>query len=377
MRDSASIRSGDGPPLGEQRIGFVTTRDGVRLAYAVHGHGYPLVRAAHWLTHLQYDWESPVWVPWLRALGERHRLVRYDERGCGLSDRDVADFSVDAWVSDLDAVVDAAGLDRFALLGMSQGAPVAIRYAAHHPERVSRLVILGGYLAGWAKRDSAPARREEIEATLTLMRFGWGRDNPTFRRLWTFNLVPDGDEALLRSYDALMRRTTSPENAVRFEEAFGRIDVTGDARRVRVPTLVLHLDDDKVVPFGCGPRVAAAIPGARFVQLHGRNHVIRPDEPAWPRFLELLDEFVGDAPARPSEPIFLADSLTARQREILALVAEGLGNREIAARIGLSVRTVERHLSNAYLKLDLAGHSARAGAAARATELRLRARSDA
>ncbi len=371
MRKSGSVLPRQ-RPLGEQRIAFVTTADGVRLAYATHGRGYPLVRAAHWLTHLQYDWESPIWAPWLRDLGQRYRVVRYDERGCGLSDWDVGDMSLDAWVSDLEAVVDAAGLPRFALLGMSQGAPVAIRYAVRHPERVSHLVILGGYLVGWAKRGATAEALEEMQATLTLMRTGWGRDNPAFRRLWTFNFVPDGDEGLLRSYDALMNTTTSPANAVRFEQAFGELDATEDARQVRVPTLVLHLDDDHVTPFAWGPRIAATIPGARFVQLHGRNHVIRPDEPAWSRFLELLEDFIGVSAAERQDVANPDESLTTRQREILALVAKGHGNREIAAQTGLSVRTVERHLSNAYLKLDLSGRSARAGAAARATEIRLR-----
>jgi len=372
MRKTAPIAPSPRRPLGEQHIGFVTTPDRVRLAYAIHGRGYPLVRAAHWLTHLQYDWESPVWIPWLRELGDRYRFIRYDERGCGLSDRDVADFSLDAWVSDLEAVVDAAGVQRFALLGMSQGAPVAIRYAVRHPDRVSHLVILGGYLRGWAMRDLPPEELEEIRAMIALMRVGWGRDNPTFRRLWTFSFAPDGDETLLRSYDALMRHTTSPENAARFEEAFGQIDVAGDASRVEVPTLVMHVDDDQVVSFGSGPQIAATIPNARFVQLHGRNHVIRPDEPAWPRFLEVLDEFVGAAQPERRAPSPLAEGLTAREREILDLVADGRGNREIAAATGLSVRTVERHLSNSYLKLDLTGRSARAGAAAKATELRMR-----
>jgi pimeloyl-ACP methyl ester carboxylesterase len=348
------------------------TADRTRLAYAVHGQGYPLERAAHWLTHVQHDWESPIWQPWLRELGSRYRVVRYDERGCGLSDWDASDFSFDAWVSDLEAVVDGARLNRFALLGMSQGAPVAISYAVRHPERVSHLVILGGYLKGWAKRPMTETQREERLASLTLMRLGWGRDNPTFRRLFTFDFVPDGDEDVLRAYDRLMRLTTSAANAVRFEEAFGQIDVEEIAPLVRVPTLVLHLDDDRVVPFEWGPRIAAAIPGAQFVQLHGRNHVLRPDEPAWQEFLTHLNEFTGvGQAAAPASISGAGHTLTRRQLEILGLVARGLTNQEIADSLALSVRTVERHLSDAYLKLELSGKAARAGAAARATELRM------
>jgi pimeloyl-ACP methyl ester carboxylesterase/DNA-binding CsgD family transcriptional regulator len=360
-------------PSGEQHVGFVMTADRTRLAYAVHGQGYPLVRAAHWLTHVQHDWESPVWQPWLRDLGRRYRMVRYDERGCGLSDWDVEDFSVDAWVTDLEAVVDGARLNRFALLGMSQGAPVAISYAVRHPERVSHLIILGGYLQGWAKGEMSALERDEREASVTLMRIGWGRDNPSFRRLFTFDFVPDGDESVLRAYDELMRQTTSPANAARFEEAFGEVDVAELAPLVRVPTLVLHLDDDRVVPFEWGPRIASAIPGARFVQLHGRNHVLRPGEPAWGEFLRHLDDFVGtEQTVAPETVQHSADTLTRRQLEILGLVARGLTNQEIASTLGLSVRTVERHLSDVYVKLDLSGKAARAGAAARATELRMR-----
>jgi pimeloyl-ACP methyl ester carboxylesterase/DNA-binding CsgD family transcriptional regulator len=359
-------------PDQEQRISFTRASDGTQLAYATHGSGYPLVRAAHWLTHLQHDWESPVWRSWLTELGRRFRMLRYDERGCGLSDWDVDDFSLDAWVDDLETVVNAAGYERFALLGMSQGAPVAISYAVRHPERVSHLVIYGGYLLGWAKRPMDEVERQEKDASLTLMRIGWGRDNPAFRRLFTADFVPDGDEALLRAYDDLMRRTTSPDNAVRFELAFGQIDVTQVAPEVQVATLVMHLDDDLIVSFGRGRQVAAAIPGARFVQLHGRDHILQPRDEAWPEFLHQLEGFVGagavEGPAPRGEP------LSARETQVLRLVGQGLSNQRIAAQLGLSVRTVERHLSNVYVKFDLTGKSARAAAAAREVELRGRDR---
>jgi pimeloyl-ACP methyl ester carboxylesterase/DNA-binding CsgD family transcriptional regulator len=359
-------------PHQEQRIRFTRAPDGTRLAYATHGGGYPLVRAAHWLTHLQYDWESPVWHPWLTELGRRFRMLRYDERGCGLSDWDVDDFSLDAWVDDLETVVDAAGYERFALLGMSQGAPVAIRYAVRHPERVSHLTIYGGYLLGWALRPMDEVERQERDASLTLMRIGWGRDNPTFRRLFTADFVPDGDDALLRAYDELMRRTTSPDNAVRFELAFGQLDVTQVAPEVTVPTLVMHLDDDQLISFSRGRHIAAAIPEARFVQLHGRNHILQPRDEAWPEFLRQLERFIGTEAIEESAPS--GQPLSARETQVLRLVGQGLSNQQIAARLGLSVRTVERHLSNVYVKFDLSGKSARAAAAAREVELRGRDR---
>ena len=356
---------------GDQRIQFATGRDGTRIAYATHGVGPPLVRAAHWLTHLQYDWESPIWRPWLTDLGRRFTMIRYDERGCGLSDWHAADFSLDAWVEDLEAVVDAARVNRFALLGMSQGAAVAIAYAVRHPERISHLVLFGGYLQGWRHREPDELRIQEHEAIVTLMRVAWGRDNPIFRRLVTQGFVPDGDEDLVRAYDELMRRTTSPENAARFESAFGHLDVTDLAPRVEVPTLVMHLDDDQEIPFSAGRAMAAAIPNARFVQLDGRNHVLRPDEPAWPRFLETITDFAaGSAPAQPDDASTVRDPLTARELQVLRLVALGRTNQEIAAELGLSVRTVERHLSNTYVKLDVSGKAGRAAAAARLARLR-------
>lgn len=355
---------------GDQRIQFATGRDGTRIAYATHGAGPPLVRAAHWLTHLQYDWESPIWRPWLTELGRRFTMIRYDERGCGLSDWQAAEFSLDAWVEDLEAVVDAARLDRFTLLGMSQGAAVAIAYAVRHPERVSHLVLFGGYLQGWRHREPDELQIQEHEAIVTLMRTAWGRDNPIFRRLVTEGFVPDGDEGLMKAYDELMRRTTSPENAARFEDAFGRLDVADLATRVAVPTMVMHLDEDREIPFSAGRAMAAAIPHARFVQLEGRNHVLRPDDPAWPRFLEAITEFAGgEAARRQDEAPSLRIPLTARELEVLRLVALGRTNQEIAAELELSVRTVERHLSNTYVKLDVSGKAGRAAAAARLADL--------
>lgn len=358
----------------EQRIGFVTARDGTRVAYATLGRGYPLVRAPHWLSHVQYEWESPVWRPWIEALGRRFRLLRYDERGNGLSDWDVADWSYDAWLEDMELVIRAAGFERFALLGLSQGAQLAISYAVRHPEHVSHLIILGGYMTGWNRRVLTDLQHDEMNAAITLMRIGWGRDNPAFRRIWTSDFVPDGDETLLAAFDELMRRTASPENAARFEHAFGQIDVADEARLVRVPTLVMHLDDDHVVSFQSGRRLAAAIPGARFVQLHGRNHIMRPGDPGWAPFLEQVEAFVGEPGLTFGDADGEADGdLTGRELEVLDLVAHGRTNQQIAATLGLSVRTVERHLSNVYLKLGLSGKAARAAAAARATELRLRA----
>jgi len=343
------------------RIGFCRADDGVQIAYGVHGGGPPLVKAANWLTHLEHDWQSPVWRHWLAALGERRTVVRYDERGCGLSDRDVgADaFSLERWVADLETVVDAAGLDRFALLGISQGAALAIEYIARHPERVTELVVYGGFARGRKRRGNA-AHAEEAEMLETMIRVGWGKSNAAFRRLFTTLFVPDGTPAQMEWFDELMRTSTSPETAMRIWDARARLDVTPRAPELDVPTLVMHARDDAVVPFAEGRLIAGLVPGAEFVPLEGRNHVLLEGEPAWTDFLRELDGFLGGTPVPEGDW-----DLSAREEEILGLVADGLSNEAIAGKLVLSVRTVERHLSNCYVKLRVSGKAARAGAAAR------------
>jgi pimeloyl-ACP methyl ester carboxylesterase len=291
-------RGGEGPVRrpARQRIRFVTSHDGVRIACAEMGEGPPLVRAAHYLTHLEYDLQSPVWRHWLDALSAAHRFVRYDERGCGLSDWDVDDFSLDAWVADLESVVDGLGLDRFPLLGVSQGGAVAIAYAVRHPERVTHLVLYGAYAVGRYGRSPAPEDQQEARTLLDLMRLGWGQDNPAFRQTFTTLFMPDANLAQMHWFNELQRRTTSPANAVRFEEAFYRIDVREQARQVTTPTLVLHARGDAMISFDEGRRLAALVPGSSFVPLEGRNHILLETEPAWPRFVAEVTAFLDVAP---------------------------------------------------------------------------------
>ncbi|HXV61991.1 MAG TPA: alpha/beta fold hydrolase [Vicinamibacteria bacterium] len=267
-----------------QKTEFCTTRDGVRIAYAAVGQGVPVVKTANWLNHLEFDWESPVWRGLLGALSKNHRLVRYDERGTGLSDWDVEDISFEAFVSDLESVVDAMGLERFALLGISQGCAVSIAYAVRNPDRVSHLVLHGGYAEGWAKRGGGD-EKERGTALQTLMRKGWGKENPAFRQVFTSLFVPEATEEQAQWFNDLQRITTSPENAVRIREATGQIDVTSLLTRVQAPTLVLHCRHDEVVPFREGQRLAAEIPNARFVALESRNHVVLEQEAAWQPFV--------------------------------------------------------------------------------------------
>lgn len=354
-----------------QEVRFCSASDGTRIAYAAHGRGPPLVRTSTWLTHLEFDWQSPVWRHWLDGLGASRTVVRYDERGCGLSDRDVSDFSLDARVSDLEAVVAAAGLERFALLGMSQGGPVAIEYAARHPDRVTHLVLYGTYARGRLERDPSPGDRDHAELMIRLIRMGWGRDQPVFRRLFTTLFVPDGTPDQMSWFDDLQRVTTEPETAVLIRHARNRDNVTGAAARVVAPTLVMHPCDDALVPFAEGRLVATLIPGARFVPLDSRNHILLANEPAWTAFRHEVERFLG-AGAGEATPVArdLTD-LSNREVAVVELVAAGLGNDDIAARLFISVRTVERHLSNVYVKLGVSGRGARAAAAARfATSVR-------
>jgi pimeloyl-ACP methyl ester carboxylesterase len=351
-----------------QRIRFCTAPDGVRLAIAVHGKGPPIVRTSTWLTHLEFDWESPIWRHWLDALGQGHTVVRYDQRGCGLSDRDVEDLSLEAFVSDLEAVVAAAQVDRFALLGVSGGGPVAIAYAERHPERLSHLILYGTYARGRRRQATTPQQVEEVEALVSIVRVGWDRPSPAFRRAFTTLFVPDATPEQMAWLDEMQRMSATGEMAARLRRARGEIDVTDLASRVGVPTLILHARDDAVAPFEEGRRLAGLIPDARFVPLEGRNHILLADEPAWSEFVSEVHAFLG-IPTVAHRPPDLPD-LSHRELEVLELVAAGSSNEEIAARLYLSVRTVERHLSNIYAKLGVSGKAARAAVAARYSQLR-------
>ncbi len=284
-------RHGSGPHY-EQEIQFCMTRDGVQLAYSRMGSGPPLVKTGNWMTHLEFDFESPIWRHLYRELSRDRTLIRYDARGNGLSDRDVEDVSFEALVNDLEAVVDAAGLERFALLGISQGCAVSIAYAVRHPERVTHLILFGGYAVGWAKRAKSAAEKEQGAAMLTLVRLGWGQENPAFRQIFTSQFIPGGTKEQVDWFNELQRISTSPEDAVRSLAANGDTDVSALLAQVAVPTLVMHARDDARVPFDQGRRLAAAIPGARFVPLASRNHLILEDEPAFPRFLQEVRGFL-------------------------------------------------------------------------------------
>lgn len=335
-----------------QRIRYLQTSDNVKLAWAETGAGPVLVKAANWLSHLEYEWQSPIWRHWLQFFAERRRLVRYDERGCGMTDWDVGDFSFERWVEDLEAVVDAAEIaEPFALLGISQGAAVCIAYAVRHPERVSHLVLYGAYARGVFRRGDAEQARL-YQAVIDVARVGWADDNPAFRQVFTSRFMPGATDQQVKWFNDLCRKTTSPKAVSALLEARAAIDVTDLLGIVRTPTLVLHGRDDHVVPVAEGRLIAAGVPHAQFVELDSENHILLESEPAWQRYREAVGGFLGPAaPAAGAHAAFA--SLSPREREILALLSQGLSNVGIAERLGGSEKTVRNHLSSIFDKLGV------------------------
>jgi class 3 adenylate cyclase/pimeloyl-ACP methyl ester carboxylesterase len=273
-----------------QDIKYCRAPDGVRLAYSTVGQGRPLVKAANWMNHLEYDWESPIWHHLLEGLARNHTLVRYDARGNGLSDWDVDELSLEAWVGDLETVVDAVGIERFPLFGVSQGCAISIAYAARHPERLSHLILYGGFALGGGKRS--PGELEKRKAMGTLIRLGWGMDDPAFRQMFTSQFIPEGTKEQADWFNDLQRKTTSAECAARYFEVVGNLDVRELLPQVQVPTLVMHVRGDLMAPIDAGRQMAAAIPGARFIALPGRNHLFLKHEPAAARFFEEIKLFL-------------------------------------------------------------------------------------
>ena len=314
-------------PPQTQQIRFARSHDGVRLAWAASGAGPPLIKAATWLSHLEYDWQSPVWSHLLMALSAHHTLVRYDERGCGLSDWDVADLSFESWVRDLETVADATGEKRFGLLGISQGASIAIAYAVRHPDRVSHLVLHGGYARGRLVRSDTPREREISETMTKLAELGWGKADPSFRQFFTSQFIPGGTPEQHQWFNELERISTSPANAARFMQEFARIDVSALLPLVQCPTLVLHSRHDVRQPLEEGRLLATGIAGARFVPIDSGNHLLLADEPGWQRWIDEVRAFAQPTAtlATPAVAATFA-TLTARQCELLELIAQGRDN---------------------------------------------------
>lgn len=339
----------------KQEIRFCRSYDGTRIAYATSGSGPPLVYVANWLTHLKLDWNSPLWFHWFRELSQGRTLVRFDARGNGLSDRVVDELAVDAWAQDLLAVADDLGLGRFPILGFCQGGATAQACAVRQPERVSRLILFNAYVHGAFTDAGSDAEKREAQALGEMIAVGWGQEATAFRQLFATLMIPEGSMEQVRWYAKLQRRTVSPELAARLWHAFHAIDVRRLGPRVQAPTLVLHVQGDKLVDFDQGRRLASLIPGARFVPLEGRNHILLEDEPGWRRFLTEVRDFLGIellSPATTGSAAAVA-TLTPRQREVLTLVARGLDNDEIAQRLVIAPKTVRNHVTRIYGKLGV------------------------
>jgi pimeloyl-ACP methyl ester carboxylesterase/DNA-binding CsgD family transcriptional regulator len=349
-----------------QQIRFCVSRDGTRIAYAACGTGPPLLWLSHWVRHLDLDWECSVWRPWLSLLTRRHTLIRYDYRGCGLSDRKDVEFSIEKHIEDVEAVVEAAGLENFALLAQAGGGFVALPYAARHPQRVARLILHGCQARGRLVRGMPAEAAKESEAVFKLAEFGWRTEGVTYGQFFTTLHMPEASADQCRAYSDLLRLTTSPANAVALLRVFFEADVLEAAPRVRCPTLVLHAREDPIIPFDEGRLVASLIAGARFVPLESRNSILQETEPAWEPFVDAIEEFLPAPQPKSSGSLnALLGDLTAREDQVLELIAQGLDNGTIGLRLGISERTARNHASTIFSKL---GVKKRAQAIVRARE---------
>jgi pimeloyl-ACP methyl ester carboxylesterase/DNA-binding CsgD family transcriptional regulator len=341
------------------------SRDGTRIAYATCRAGPPLVWVAPFSHHLKLDWENPIWRPWLALLTRRHSVVRFDWRGCGLSDRDGVEFSFERHIEDLESVVDAAGVKKFVLLGHEGGGTMCIAYTVRHPERVSHLVLNGSPIRGGLARAVTAEQIDDMAIRHKMVALAWRHDTPAFGRFHAAIHMPDASPEQQRAFNDSLHQTTSLANAMRIIETFGRSEVGELVARIRCPTLVLHARNDSIVPFDEGRTIAARIPGARFEPLETRNHDILDTEPAWQQLVEALDDFLPAADVAINSGPLPLDELTAREREILEFVAQGLDNNKIAKRVGISEKTVRNHVSTIFSKL---GVDSRVQAVVRARE---------
>jgi pimeloyl-ACP methyl ester carboxylesterase/DNA-binding CsgD family transcriptional regulator len=338
----------------QQDIRFCTSSDGVKLAYAVSGEGPPLVMSATWLTHLERQWQSLAWRPWLDAFTQEHKVLRYDSRGCGLSDRSVAEFSFDALFSDLERVIDAASFQRFALLGTCWGGPLAIEYAARHPARVSHLILYGTYGLGRFRWTDRPKEIEKARLFLDLTRLGWGQDNHALLRVWAASFQPGGTADYMRSWSEQQREATSAETAVRLLEIGWNVDVREAARSIKCPVLIVHPTQDAVVPIDDGRLLASLVPNSRFVPLETENHMPLADEPAWLQLVTEMRRFLSEPVVETAAgPGLALDDLTPRERAVLEGIAGGLDNGEIAMSLGLSEKTVRNHITRVFDKIGV------------------------
>jgi len=354
-----------------QQIRFCTSRDGTRIAYATCGTGMPLIWVAHFVHHLKFDWDSPVWRPWISLLARRHTLIRYDFRGTGLSDRDVA-FSSEKLAEDFEAVVRASRVDCFALFAMAGGARTVMPYVVNHPDRVTRLVLYGTSPSGPLTGRALPEQIEDVQVLFKAMERGWPQEIPGYGTFFADLHIPDATPVQSRSYNELLRLTTSPANAVRLLRTLAETDMRDLLPQVRCPTMVMHSRQSIGLRFDDGREVAALVPNARFVPLESRHHILLESEPAWPQFIAEIEAFLSTSEKAIESSI---DDLTSRERHILEFVAQGLTNSQVSGRLAISEKTVRNHVSAILSKLGAASR-AQAVAMARDAGFGLRIRHD-
>jgi pimeloyl-ACP methyl ester carboxylesterase/DNA-binding CsgD family transcriptional regulator len=350
----------------DQRIAFARSKDKTRIAYALSGEGPPLVRAGTWLTHVHHDWESPIVAHWMRFMSERHTLVRYDPRGCGLSQTDVGDITFDDWVADLEAVVDRLELQSFPLFGMSQGAAVAAEYAIRHPERVSHLTLYAPLVTGWRGRTDANSQKWRSMEELVLA--GWGEANMAFPAMFAHLFLPESSPQMRHYYAELQRKSASKEVAARLMSVCGDLSVFRRLNQIRVPTLVIQIAREQVIDPRRVPEIAGEIPGSQFVSIDSSNHILLEDEPGWQEFKAVFARHVPGASApqrRDAAARERIEQLSKREQKILGEIAKGLNNREIADGLFISEKTVRNHITSIFDKL---GVSSRAQAIVMAKE---------
>ena len=342
----------------DQRIAFARSKDKTTIAYALSGEGPPLVRAGTWLTHVHHDWESPIIGHWMRFMSERHTLVRYDPRGCGLSQTDVGSFTFDDWVADLEAVVDRLELQSFPLFGMSQGAAVAAEYAIRHPERVTHLTLYAPLVTGWRGRTSSASQQWQLMEQLVLA--GWGEENMAFPSMFAHLFLPRSPPQAREWYAELQRKMATKEVASRFMSVLAELSMFKRLKQVRVPTLVIQIAHDQVVDPRSAPGIAGEILGSQFVSIDSSNHILLEDEPGWQEFKNVFTRHVPGAAAparRDTAARERIGQLSNREQKILGEIAKGLNNREIAEGLFISEKTVRNHITSIFDKLDVSSRA--------------------
>ena len=351
----------------DQRIAFARSKDKTTIAYALSGEGPPLVRAGTWLTHVHHDWESPIWAHWLRFMSERHTLVRYDPRGCGLSQTDVGEITLEHWVADLEAVVDRLELESFPLFGMSQGGAVAAEYAIRHPERVSHLTLYAPLVTGW-RRPRMDPYSQSWQSMQELVLAGWGEENMAFPAMFAHLFLPESTPEMRQCYAELQRKSASKEVASRFMSLLGDLSIFKRLKLIRVPTLVIQIAREQVIDPRTATGVASEIAGSQFVSIDSRNHILLEDEPGWQEFKSAFVRHVPGATAPPRRDAAARErigQLSQREQRILGEIAKGLNNREIGTGLFISEKTVRNHITSIFDKL---GVSSRAQAIVMAKE---------